>query len=501
MEIRVLPKSILDVECDCLVVNLFEGVQSPGGATGAVDKALGGLISDMISHGDFKGKLNETVIAYTGGKIPARKVLVVGLGKQEDFTLDRIRMVAGTAARHAEKSGCKRLASILHGAGIGGKKPADAAQALVEGTLLGTYRFSEYRAKTEDAPEIEEFLIVEKDEQKAKDALDGARRGRILAEATNFARDLVTTPGNKLTPAILAEKAREIAAEFGLEYHVLEPKEMEELGMGALLGVAKGSAEEPRLLVLSYKSGRAEEKLALVGKGLTFDAGGISLKPADGMHEMKFDMAGGAAVIGAIRALAQLKPSLDVVAVVPAAENLPDGKAQKPGDVVKAMNGKTIEVQNTDAEGRLILADAIAYAKEKLGATKIVDIATLTGAAVIALGHVTTALISNNEELAGAVLDAAREAGEKVWRLPAFDEYKEQYKSDVADLKNIGGRPAGTITGGLIVGEFAGDTPWAHLDIAGTAFLADERPYRGKGATGVGVRTLVNLAMNLGERY
>lgn len=500
MEIRVLPKSILDVECDCLIVNLFEGVLSPGGATGAVDKALEGLISEMISHGDIKGRLNETVVLYTGGKIPARKILVVGLGKQVDFSLDRARMVSGTAARRAEKSGCKRLASIIHGAGIGGQKPADAAQALVEGTLLGTCGFTEYRSKTEETPAIEEFLIVEKDEKKAKDALDGARRGRILAEATNYARDLVITPANKLTPAILAEKAREAARNFDLDYQVLGPGEMEELGMGALLGVARGSVEEPRLIVLSYKSGREGEKLALVGKGLTFDAGGISLKPADGMHEMKVDMAGGAAVIGAIRAIAELKPSIDVIAVIPAAENLPDGKAQKPGDVVKAMNGKTIEVQNTDAEGRLILADAVAYAREKLGATRIVDIATLTGAAVIALGHVASGLISNNQELADAVLDAARKAGEKVWQLPAYDEYKEQYKSDIADLKNIGGRPAGTITGGLIIGEFAGDTPWVHLDIAGTAFLADEKPYLGKGATGVGVRTLVNLAINLGER-
>jgi leucyl aminopeptidase len=324
----------------------------------------------------------------------------------------------------------------------------------------------------------------------------GIERGRIIAEATNFAREVINEPSNVMTPTELARKAEEVAKNYGLEIEVLEEAHMKDLGMGSLLGVAQGSAEPAKLIVMRYTPKTASaETIAIVGKGITFDTGGISIKPSDGMEKMKYDMAGGATTIGAMRAIAQLKPAVNVLGIVPASENMPGGRAQRPGDVVRSMSGKTIEVINTDAEGRLILCDAISYAR-KLGATKIVDLATLTGAVSIALGDVYVAILGNNQEWIDAVIAAGKRTGEKLWQLPLTPEYREQIKSEIADIKNVGGRKAGTITAAYFLREFVDDVPWAHLDIAGTAWNDNGKPYLSVGPSGVCVRTLVNLVCN-----
>ena len=495
-EVRVAPKKIESLDADAIIVNLFEGVGAPGGATGAVDRALGGALSELIRSGEFKGKGGETVLLHTLGRLPAARVIVVGLGKQAEFDLDRVRQASAEGFLLARQAGCKSAASVVHGAGVGGLSPRLAARATVEGAILGLYRFEPYKDKPDDKA-VGEVIIAENDKAKLEAVLEGAREGRILSDATNFARDLANRPGNKLTPSILAAEAGKLAKEHGIECEVLERQDMEKLGMGALLGVAKGSNEPPKLIVMRHRGGGEKgEWLGLVGKGLTFDAGGISLKPGEGMEEMKFDMAGGAAVIAAMGAIAQLGVKHNVLGVVPATENMPGGHAQRPGDVITAMNGKTVEVINTDAEGRLILADAVAYAVDR-GAGRLVDVATLTGACIVALGHYCTGLVSNDQAWAERVIAAGAAAGERVWQLPAYQEYKKQYESRVADLKNVGGRAAGTITGGLIIGEFVGDVPWAHLDIAGTAWGVEEIPYLPKGATGVATRTLAQLVMDL----
>lgn len=496
-EVRVIEGLIDTFEADAIIVNLFEGVAGPGGATGAVDRALGGAISQIIAEGEITGKAGETALLHTFGKIPAGRVVVAGLGKKEKFDYEEVRRASAAAVKRARESGASRVATVVHGAGIGGLEPAMAAEAVVEGTLLALYSFNEFKSKTEDKRIVKEFILVEAEGQKIKPTVEGARRGRILAEAVNLARDLANRPGNEKTPAFLADRAEEIARAHKMEIEVLDKKAMAELGMGALLGVARGSVNDPRLIVLKHLKGPKDgEMLALIGKGLTFDSGGISIKPSEAMHEMKFDMSGGAAVISAMGAIAELGIRANVVGIVPAAENMPGGNAQRPGDVVKAMNGKTIEVINTDAEGRLILADALCYAR-KIGAGRIVDVATLTGACVIALGHHCSGLVTNNQSWADKVTAAADEAGERVWQFPAFPEYAKQFESEVADIKNTGGREAGTITGALFIGEFAGDLPWVHLDIAGTAWGVRDVPYQPKGATGVMVRTLTRLVSSL----
>lgn len=490
MRVYITEGSIVDAQVDALVLGIFEGVTEPGGAAGAVDKAVGGLIGKVLAAKEFKGELNETLALHLGGGQPYRKVVLVGLGKQEDLTTERVRQVTASGVRAAAKGGVKKIGTPLHGAGAGGLDPADAAQALAEGALMGLYKYEVY--KSGDKSEPIEIAVYEQDAGKVEAAKPALERGAILAESTNWARDLVNTPSNDLTPTILAGKAKQMAAEVGLECEILDQTDMERLGMGSLLGVAKGSAEEPKMIVLRYRGSDDEQPFALVGKGVCFDTGGISLKPPQGMAAMKGDMAGAAAVLGAMRAIALLKPNQHVIAVAPCVENMPSGTSLKPGDVVKAMTGKTIEVDNTDAEGRLILADAVAYA-ESLGAHTIVDVATLTGACVIALGNLYTGLVSTDDELAESIIEAGKAVGERYCRLPADPEYKEQYKSDVADIKNVGGREAGAITGALIIGEFVEKAKWAHLDIAGTGDNSKDRHYMVKGATGAGVRTLTEL--------
>ena len=498
MKIRVEPGDISTVAADAVVVNLFEGVQTPGGGTGAVDRAMGGAISSLIAQGDLRGKWGEVVLIHTLGRLPSPRVVVAGLGKPEAFTIDRVRDLSANLARYLRSQRIQKAATIAHGAGIAGLDPQACAQAISEGTLLGLYRFLRHKRAEEDASELLELTIVEHDAARVDALRRAAEQGCVFAEATNFSRDLANEPSNYLTPTEMANRAKDLGSESGYECEIYGPDWIREKGMGGVLGVAAGSTQEPRFIVMRYNGGGDARPLALVGKGITFDTGGISIKPAAGMEEMKGDMSGGASVIAAMSAIAKLRPRVNVIGIVPATENMPGGSAIKPGDVLKTMSGKTIEVLNTDAEGRLILSDGLAYACEQ-GATAIVDVATLTGAISIALGNVAMGAMGNNDALMNRVRKAAAEAGEKVWELPMYEEYKDQIKSDVADMKNTGGRGAGSITAAMLLREFVGDTPWVHLDIAGVDNYDRDKGVIVKGASGIPVRTLVNLALQDAE--
>lgn len=499
MEIQVVQGAIQEVPSELIVVNLFQGVTTPGGATGAVDRALGGAISELIVAGDFSGKLEETTVLYPRGAIPAKRVLLVGLGEQDKFSLDTVRRVAAAAARAARKLRVTRYHSIVHGAGAAGLDVSAAAQAVVEGTLLGSYTFTAHKTEGESEPPLEALTLVQYAPEALAPTEEGARTGRVIGEAVCWARDMINQPANYLTPTILAQKAEQMAAEMGLRCQVLDREQMAQLGMGALLGVAQGSAEPPKFIILEHNAERADlPTYVVVGKGITFDSGGISLKPSEGMEAMKDDMSGAAIVLGVMRVVAALQLPLHVVGLVPATENLPDGHAYKPGDVLKSLAGLTIEVISTDAEGRLILADALAYAK-RYQPKAVVDLATLTGACVIALGHVASGLMGNDPALVQALLKAAAATGEKAWELPLYEEYGEQIKSDVADVKNTGGRPAGAITGGMFLSKFIAGYPWAHLDIAGTAWAEKTQGYYVKGATATGLRLVVQWLRDLAQ--
>jgi len=494
LEIKVIAGDITQTEADAIVVNLFEGVGQPDGATAAVDKALDGAIGSLISRGQIKGKFGEVSIVHTLGKLPARMVAIAGLGKREDFNVDRIRGVAGEFCRALRKMNCCKIATILHGAGIGGMELKASAEAISEGAILGLYGFTKY--KKPEYEDIAEMQIVIREEEKVPILELAIGKGKLVAEATNLARDMGNEPANYMTPSQMAEAAKEIAGEYSLELKVFNREDMEEMGMGALLGVAKGSDQPAKLIILSYKGDEHSRKaLGFLGKGITFDSGGISIKPSEGMWEMKDDMAGAAAVITALGAIAKLKPKINVTAIIPATENLPSGTALKPGDVLKAMNGKTIEVISTDAEGRLILADALSYA-QKLGLSPLIDLATLTGACRVALGMLYSGLFGNDRDWIDRVLGAAERTGEKMWLMPMPEEYKEQIKSEIADVKNTGNRYGGAITAALFLAEFVDNTPWVHIDIAGPRLSTKESGYIVKGATGFGVRTLIELALS-----
>ena len=414
METKAVAGDITALDTGAVIVNLFEGVTRPGGATGAVDSALDGAITALISDGEIKGKRGEMTLIHTLGKMPSRRVVVAGLGKQEKFSAETVRQVMGTATRFVRKLGVRRAATIAHGAGIGGMEPETSGQAIAEGTLQGLYTFRRYKSGKEDDEqrELEEVQVVERDDAKVAALQRGLDKGRVLAEATNIARDMGNEPANVLSPTEMAERARQVAKEAGLEFEVIEKAQMAEMGMGALLAVAAGSDQPPKLIVMRYRGDTANESnnIALCGKGITFDSGGISIKPAAGMGEMKGDMSGGAAVIGAMKAIAQLRPKINVMGLVAATENMPGGSATRPADVVRAMSGKSIEIENTDAEGRLVLADAIGYARQE-GQRRLVDIATLTGAARIALGTKASAVLGNNQPLIDLVLKAGEEDG------------------------------------------------------------------------------------------
>jgi len=494
LEIKVIVGDIAQIEADAIVVNLFEGVEQPGGATAAVDKALDGAISSLISRGEIKGKFGEVIITHTFGKLPAGIVAIAGLGKRQDFNVDKVRGAAGEFCRALRKLNCHKIATILHGSGIGGIGLEASAKAIAEGALLGLYSFTKY--KKPEYEDVEEMLIVVREKEKVPILEAAIGKGKLVASATNLARDMVNEPANYMTPSQMAEAAKEIASKYNLEFKVFDREDMEAMGMGALLGVAKGSNQPPKLITLSYKGDERSEKVfGFLGKGITFDSGGISIKASEGMGEMKDDMAGAAAVMTAVGAIAQLKPKINVTAIIPATENLPSGTALKPGDVLKAMNGKTIEVISTDAEGRLILADALSYA-QKLGLSPLIDLATLTGACRVALGTLYSGLFGNDQDLIDKVRKAAERTGERMWQMPMPEEYKEQNKSEIANVKNTGNRYGGAITAALFLAEFVANIPWVHIDIAGTAFSTKESGYIAKGATGVGVRTLVELALS-----
>jgi leucyl aminopeptidase len=503
MEIQVRSGGIQTTEDQLIVVNLFEGTETPGGATGAVDQALGGAIRELIANGDFRGKKGETAVLYSRGAIPTPRVVVVGLGSQDSFTLQGVREAAATAATKARDLGVASFSSIVHGAGAAGFAPEAAAQAVVEGTILGLYRFQELKNKPPERSDPERFSLVQFDESQVPAVEAGAAAGEIVAAAVCLARDLVNRPANYATPTDLANMAMEIAGEFdAMRCQVLDEEDAVELEMGAFLGVAQGSDEPATFSILEHNPGRDDlDTVVLVGKGITFDSGGISLKPGQNMDRMRGDMGGGAAVLGAMLAVAQLDLPLHVVGLVPATENLPSGHAYKPGDVLTAMNGKTIEIISTDAEGRLILADALAYAA-RFEPKAVVDLATLTGACVVALGRGQAAgLFTSDDALSARLLAASEASGERIWRLPLYDEYLESLESLTADVKNSGGRYGGVGTSAIFLKQFAEGYPWAHLDIAGMSFEEGSKkpPILQTGGTGFGVRLLVQLLRDWGN--
>jgi leucyl aminopeptidase len=494
MNITVQQGEIQNRSDEAIIVNLFEGARR-GGATAAVDKASGGLISTAVDSGDFSGKRNQTLLLYAGKEMATARIIVVGLGKKEAFNLEVARQAAGTAARELQHLGIRQASTILHGSGAGGLDVVDAAEAVAEASALACYRFDEYKTSGTNKKALRKLTVIEPDRRRIPTIRRGVRAGLRIADATCLARDLINQPGNKATPTYLAQTACRIAREGErLRCQVLDEAAMKRLGMGALLAVSRGSAEPARFIILEYnKKANRHPPLVFVGKGVTFDSGGISIKQGAGMEAMKRDMSGAAAVLGAMQAISSLKLPLYAVGLVPATENLLDGKAFKPGDILQTLSGKTIEILNTDAEGRLILADALTYA-ERFKPAGVVDLATLTGACVTALGHHATGMMSTDETLAARVRAAGERTAERVWPLPLWDEYREQIKSDVADLKNTGGRPAGAITAAALLAEFAQGYPWVHLDIAGTAWTSKAGPYVPKGGVGVGVRLLTQLA-------
>ena len=495
MKFEVVVGDISGRDTDAIIVNLFEGITHPGGATGAVDKAMDGAITRLIADGEIKGKRGEVTIIHALGKIAPARVVVAGLGKASDFDAEAVRSVSGETARRLRSIGVSRFSTIAHGAGIGGMDATDSAQAIVEGTVLGLYEFNRFKSSKNDDRSGDMVEIVEFDGSKLADLQLGVGRGLVMSDAVRACRNMVNEPGNRMTPSRMAERALKAAHDSGIEIEVMDTPDLEALGMGAFLGVAQGSKEPPKLIVMKYEGDpeNADNNLAIVGKGITFDSGGISIKPSANMGDMKGDMAGGAAVISAMKVIGQVGPKINVMGIVAATENMPGGGAQRPGDIVTTMSGKTIEIDNTDAEGRLVLADAVYYAHSQ-GIRRIVDIATLTGAMSIALGHICSGIFGNDQGFTDQVKASGDMAGERLWQLPTYDEYKEQYRSDVADIKNTGGRPAGSITGALIIGEFVEDAAWTHIDIAGTSFSSKTSGYVVKGGTGVMVRTMVKLA-------
>ena len=479
MRIATVIAPLAQIEADALVVLIFEGTR---------EERFGA--AELIDGGEVTGKYLELTLIHHPHGVAAKRVLLAGAGKPDKFDPPQLRRLTGAAVRLLKSKSAKKIVLALDPS----HADAGSASAAVEGAILGD--FDPDRHKTDDDKKsVDSFAIAV--EQDFPGLAVAADHGRIVAEAQNFTRELVNEPANLLTPMGLVDAARKMAAEYKLECEILDREQMAKLGMGALLGVAQGSAEPPALIVVRYKPATAESKvhLGLVGKGVTFDTGGISIKPADGMEKMKYDMAGGASMLGAMRAIAQLKPAIPVTAFVPSVENMPGSRAQRPGDIVTAMSGKTIEVINTDAEGRLILADALHYARQQ-GCTHLVDAATLTGAIVVALGHLNVGLFANDDAMRDRVMAAAKAEGDRMWVMPLEDDYKDYLKSAFADIANVGGRWGGAVTAAMFLKEFAGDTPWVHLDIAGTAWIDEVKPFLAKGPSGVPVRTLVRLAMD-----
>jgi leucyl aminopeptidase len=493
MQVDANRGKIEELDVQALAVAVFKDEKPGEGFLKRLDELSGGLVRSAIDAEEFAGKEGETAYFHLVGnnEMKFRRLMLVGVGEEKDYGSPQVSQMAGTAVRSLRSKKVKTIAVVPRGSG----KDEETARKSVEGAFIAIFDPDKYRTVEKESKTVERLVVVVEEGDQA--ALDrGVRVGTIVGESINFTRDLANEPGGYMTPTDMAERARDIANEFGLSIDVLDEARMEQEGMGSLLSVTRGSEEEAKLIILKYTPANVEsddkELLSFVGKGVTFDSGGISLKPGENMELMKYDMTGAATVLGVMRAIGQLKPPIPILGVAPCTENLPSGKATKPGDVVKAMTGKTIEIINTDAEGRLILADAIAYAKV-LGATRVIDMATLTGAVSIALGDVNAAVLGTDQDLIDEIISAGREVGEKFWQLPLDKEYSKQIKSDIADIKNVGGRKAGTITAAAFIKEFTDGLAWAHLDIAGTAWGDDAKPYRSKGPTGIAVRTLLEI--------
>ncbi len=491
MEFRTETATCEKYPCELLLLFSFESLQPLEGPIQRVDEEWKGFLSTLARQGDFKGELFECRLLHTQGALPAKRVLLTGLGKREDFDLDKWRGAASKAGQFIRDLGVKRFAFPVSKFGEFGEE--ELSEAFVTGLILGTYQFDEFKTTERDKiKKMEEVVLVGETANDSRTIQAGMGRGRIVSEAVCMARDLVNGPANQITPGVLAQRAEQIAKDYGIEIEVLDLSKAESMGMGAFVAVAKGSHEPAKFITLEYNRGEGAETIALVGKGITFDSGGISIKPSEGMERMKDDMSGAAAVLAVMKAASELQLPLHLVGIIPATENLPGGKAYKPGDILKTLSGQTVEVISTDAEGRLILSDALTYSL-RYQPKAMIDLATLTGACVVALGDYVIGLFGNDEALLKKIERASVKTGEKVWQFPLWDEYFDYLKSDVADFRNVGTRAAGAIIGGIFLSKFAGKTPWVHLDIAGPASIEKEKPYTPRGGTGSGVRLVLQV--------
>lgn len=494
MKISVLNEDLKSQECDVLVIGMYEKSEVLSGVAASVDETLGELISEYVLKKDkFEGKFGHTYLLQTYGKIPANKVLVVGLGEKEKFNPNKLRELSAKIVNKAKSIKAKKVCIDL------GKLEFDAVisgKVVSEGALIGDYTFDKYKTKKEeDKNKLEEFILVEKDTEKVEKLKKGVGKGVKVAESMTFARNLSNEPAQYVTPTKLAETAKKLE---GIKTKVYEKDEIERMEMGAFLAVGKGSCEHPKFIHMKYTPSQTpKKKIAIIGKGITFDSGGLDIKPPASMLTMKDDMSGAACVLAVMKSLSHFKPEVEVHGIIAACENMPGCAAYKPGDILTAKNKKTIEIDNTDAEGRLTLADALCYASE-LGVDEIIDIATLTGACMVALGSQAGGIMGNNQELIDKLIKIADENGERFWQLPMYEEYKDNLKSDVADMKNTGARGGGASAAAIFLKEFIKDEiPWVHLDIAGVAFLEKPQKELIKGATGVGVRTLLNYILEV----
>lgn len=494
MEIVVDTGLILEKKYDLVVLGLFEGEKVEGAAV-EIDDALNGGIYRLLQNKEFEGKLKQIALLHSHRKIGIERILLIGLGKREQFSQEVVRVASGRAAQLVRDLGLKSYATTIYGH-TERLTLSQIVESLVEGTELSLYRYDRYKTNSETpAKKVEHLDIFTGVPEVVGEIQQAVSTAQIINRGVAVARDIANTPSSDATPQQIAEQAKQIAESHSIKITVLKPEDMAKLGMGGILGVARGSQQPPRLIIMEYRGGGSNEQpIAIIGKGITFDTGGISIKPSDKMEDMKFDKSGAAATIGAMQVAAELKLPVNLVGVAPLTENMPSGTAYKPGDVLKFANGKTAEVISTDAEGRLILADALSYTS-KFKPQAAIDLATLTGACVIALGGAASGLLGNDEGLKRRVKEAGEATGERVWELPLWDEYKEQIKSEIADMKNVGGRAGGTITAASFLSNFV-DYPWIHLDIAGTAWTQDgtpDKPYHPKGATGVGVRLITEV--------
>jgi leucyl aminopeptidase len=496
MQIQLENQPYSSIQADAIVTYIFEKENKIDGILSDIDQAMDGRLAALVATGELTGKALETVLLHFPEGLDAKRLLLVGAGKPEKFAQSDLRRIAGTALRYLKSRGVKKFVFLARE----GERGAAAAQAVTEGLGVADFESNKYQTDKKTNREIQSVLLAGFDANQSGNLPESVERGRVIAESQNFARDLINEPSNRLTPRMLAARAEAMAKEVGLGVEILDERKISELKMGALIGVAQGSVEPPRVIVIRYTPENAKPDapvLGLVGKAVTFDTGGISIKPADNMEKMKYDMGGGATMLGAIRAIAYLKPKVPVIAVIPATENMPGGRAQKPGDVQVAMSGKTIEVINTDAEGRMVLADGVFYAR-KLGCTHLIDAATLTGAIQVALANVHVGAFGTPRVYLDQFLESAKAVGEKMWPMPMDDEYEEMIKSNIADIRNTGsGKGGGAITGAWFIKEFAEDTPWIHLDIAATCWVDEGKPWLAKGPTGIAIRSIVDFAMKL----